>query len=168
MKKLILLALAFSIYSTGFSQPEVIRESNGEKILKGFMQKQDVSNDSSFTWYARDQQNYTPDANALAALKAKKDSVYIVAFGGTWCDDSRSILPKFYSLAEAAGFSENRITLIGVDRDKKTVHHLTETFGVTNVPTLIVYKNGKELGRVVEYGKYGLYDKELGEILRKK
>jgi hypothetical protein len=26
-------------------------------------------------------------------------------------------------------------------------------------------KNGKELGRVVEYGHYGSFDKELGEIL---
>ena len=28
-------------------------------------------------------------------------------------------------------------------------------------------KNGKEIGRVVEYGKYGLFDMELGEILKK-
>jgi hypothetical protein len=37
--------------------------------------------------------------------------------------------------------------------------------GVYNVPTMIVMKNGKEIGRVVEYGKYGIYDRELGEIL---
>ena len=33
------------------------------------------------------------------------------------------------------------------------------------VPTIIVMKNGREIGRVVEYGKYGSFDKELGEIL---
>jgi hypothetical protein len=33
------------------------------------------------------------------------------------------------------------------------------------VPTIIVLKQGKELGRVVEYGKYGVFDKELGEII---
>ena len=27
-------------------------------------------------------------------------------------------------------------------------------------------KDGKEIGRVVEYGKYGQVDKELGEIVR--
>jgi hypothetical protein len=26
-------------------------------------------------------------------------------------------------------------------------------------------KDGKEIGRVVEYGKYGMFDKELGEII---
>ncbi len=48
---------------------------------------------------------------------------------------------------------------------KKTLHHLAEAFQVTNVPTFIVLKNGKEIGRVVEYGRYGMIDKELGEIV---
>ena len=78
------------------------------------------------------------------------------------------ILPKFFSLTDAAGFSPDRITIVGVDRSKKTVHHLTETFGVTNVPTIIVLKEGKEIGRVVEYGKTGMFDKDLGEILSTK
>jgi hypothetical protein len=34
-----------------------------------------------------------------------------------------------------------------------------------NVPTIIVLKDGKEIGRVVEYGKTGMFDKELGEII---
>ena len=29
----------------------------------------------------------------------------------------------------------------------------------------IVLKEGKELGRVIEYGKTGLWDKELGELI---
>jgi thiol-disulfide isomerase/thioredoxin len=167
MKKLVLLIALSIVYSYGFAQPEVIREANGDKILKGFLSKNDIAADSTFPWYISNQKGYTPDALALSALKAKKDSVYIMAFGGTWCGDTKNILPKFYSLAEAAGFSNDHITLIGVDRSKKTVNHLTETFNVLNVPTLIVFKNGKEVGRVVEYGKYGLFDKELGEILLK-
>jgi hypothetical protein len=35
------------------------------------------------------------------------------------------------------------------------------------VPTFIVLKNGKEIGRVVEYGKFGMPDKEIGEIVSK-
>jgi hypothetical protein len=33
------------------------------------------------------------------------------------------------------------------------------------VPTFIVIKDGKEVGRVVEYGKEGQLDKELGHIV---
>jgi len=32
-------------------------------------------------------------------------------------------------------------------------------------PQPITLKDGKEIGRVVEYGKYGEIDKELGEIV---
>ncbi|HAI83817.1 MAG TPA: glycerophosphodiester phosphodiesterase, partial [Chitinophagaceae bacterium] len=39
-------------------------------------------------------------------------------------------------------------------------------WNIINVPTFIVLdNNGKEVGRVVEYGKYGVIDKELGEIV---
>ncbi|MEI9808442.1 MAG: hypothetical protein WDO16_11570 [Bacteroidota bacterium] len=36
---------------------------------------------------------------------------------------------------------------------------------ITNVPTIIVMKKGKEVGRVIEYGKEGVFDKELAEII---
>jgi len=32
-------------------------------------------------------------------------------------------------------------------------------------PTIIVMKDGKELGRLVEYGKTGYWDKELAKII---
>ena len=86
-------------------------------------------------------------------------------FIGTWCEDSHFIIPKLYATTDAAGFPEKNITLIGVDRNKTTLGNLTEALNVKNVPTIIVMKNGKELGRVVEYGKYGMFDKELAEIV---
>jgi hypothetical protein len=55
--------------------------------------------------------------------------------------------------------------VIGVDRNKKTISHLTEAFNVINVPTVIVMKDGKELGRVVEYGRYGMVENDLADIV---
>ena len=101
----------------------------------------------------------------MQAFTANKDTIHILAFGGTWCGDTKYILPKFFALTDAAGFPQSRVTLLGVDHSKKTIQHLAEAFEVTNVPTFIVMKNGKEIGRVVEYGKYGMFDKELGEII---
>jgi thiol-disulfide isomerase/thioredoxin len=89
----------------------------------------------------------------------------VIAFSGTWCGDSKYLLPKFFALTDAAGLSPDRITLIGVDRNKKTVQHLSETFKVDRIPTFIVMKNGREIGRVSEYGNTGMFDRELGEIV---
>ncbi|MBA2328365.1 MAG: thioredoxin family protein [Flavisolibacter sp.] len=149
-----------------YAQPAVITtDSQGEKIIKGFFEKSVLISDPAFSWYAANQKNFVPDATAVKAFSENKESIHILAFGGTWCDDTKSLLPKFYALTEAAGFPDNKITLIGVDRSKKTLHHLAEAFQVVNVPTFIVLKNGKEIGRVVEYGRYGMIDKELGEIV---
>ncbi|MBK7347662.1 MAG: hypothetical protein IPI98_12365 [Chitinophagaceae bacterium] len=44
--------------------------------------------------------------------------------------------------------------------------NLTAAFNIINVPTIIVMKEGKEVGRVVEYGKTGQWDKELTGLLQ--
>lgn len=164
-KILFLLAAFFTVQASIAQSAEVTVEPGGTKIIKGFMTQKDLVADSSFTWFAQNQEGYVPDQGGLSAFKAAKDSIHILAFGGTWCDDTKLLLPRFYALTKAAGFPDDRITLVGVDRSKKTLHHLTEAFGVTHVPTFIVLKNGKEVGRVVEWGKYGQVDKELGEII---
>jgi thiol-disulfide isomerase/thioredoxin len=168
MKQVLITAVIIFSFQIVSAQTEVTREADGTKIVKGFLSKQELATDPSFIWFAENQKGYTPDQNALQLLRANRDSINIVAFGGTWCGDTKYILPKFFALTDAAGLSPDRVTLLGVDRSKKTIQHLSEAFGITNVPTLIIMKNGKEVGRVVEYGHTGLFDKDLAEILGKK
>jgi thiol-disulfide isomerase/thioredoxin len=169
MKKILLFSIVLFLAGVAFAQSaEVSHDPEGNKILKGFISRQDLVTDSNFTWFLQNQKDYTPDQSALKAFKANKDSINIIAFGGTWCSDTKYLLPKFYVLSDAAGLSPDRITLIGVDHNKKTIQHLSEAFNVTNVPTFIVMKNGKEIGRVVEYGSTGMFDRELGEIISRK
>lgn len=161
------IVIAFFISSIAFAQNqfEVLTERPGEKTLKGIISREVLQNDISFKWYAENLKGYTPDVVAVDGLKRNADSIQLLVFMGTWCEDSHNIIPKFYSLTDAAGFSKDRITMIGVDRSKKTLGHLAEAFNIKNVPTILIFKNGKEMGRVVEYGKYGMFDKELGEII---
>jgi thiol-disulfide isomerase/thioredoxin len=145
---------------------EISRDRNGSKVLKGIITKSDLTSDTAFSWFGENQAGYKPYSDAVSALKNKKDSIQLIAFSGTWCGDSKFVIPKFFVLLDSAAFPQDRLTLIGVDRDKTTTSHLAEAFNITGIPTLIVMKNGKEIGRVVEYGKYGMFDKELGDIIR--
>lgn len=167
-KNFLFIAVLFLSVKTVSAQTEISWDGSGNKIIKGFLTKQQLVTDTAFAWYAQNQQGYTPNQAALQAFRTNKDSINIIAFGGTWCGDTKYVLPKFFALTDAAGVSPDRITLIGVDRNKKTLHHLAEAFDVTLVPTIIIMRNGKEIGRVVEYGKSGMFDKDLGEILIKK
>ncbi len=99
-------------------------------------------------------------------MESAKGKVQFVVFGGTWCDDTQFVLPKFFKLQEQSGFSDSDISFFAVTRAKQTVGNITTAFKIVNVPTIIVMKDGKEVGRVVEYGKTGKWDIELAELLK--
>ena len=165
MRKILLAgAVLLSMFSFAQTQYEVTNDGQ-DKILKGIISRNLIANDTAFKWYKQNLAGYKPNELATSALKAGSSTLELIVFGGTWCSDTKYILPKLYAITDAAIFPEDRITLIGVDRNKKTLSHLAEALGIINVPTIIVMKNGKELGRVVEYGKTGAWDKELADII---
>ncbi len=167
---ILMLATCFSLqlsaqasYETSYDTKE---QTAPVKILKGVISKSLINNDTSFNWYNPSHDNYFPDSTVIAAFKkAKRDSVQFILFGGTWCEDTQFIIPKFFRLQEGSGIADNQITFFGVDRSKKTVGNIAAAFNITNVPTIIVMKAGKEIGRVVEYGQSGKWDVDLAKIL---
>ena len=171
MKKVLLslfVILAYTLQSQAQGQFMVYPDTAhaGQKVYKGIISKDIILKDTSFTkWYADNQKYYTPMPEAMNAMKLNKDSIELVVFMGTWCEDSHFIIPRLFELSETSGFSNEKITLIGTDRYKKTLSHLSEALNVNNVPTIIVMKKGKELGRIIEYGKTGMFEKDLIEIL---
>lgn len=165
MKKLLLSVGLVMVMNLAYSQTEISWDGSGNKILKGFITKDQLAKDTAFAWFAQNSNGYTPEATALKAFTENKAGIHILIFGGTWCGDTKTLLPRFFKLTDVTGFPQSQVTVIGVDRAKKAQYNLAEAFQVFNVPTFIVLKNGKEIGRVVEYGKSGMFDKELGEIL---
>lgn len=149
-------------------QYEVSKDpQNGLKTLKGILSIDVLKNDSAFAWMRNDISWYKPNTAAVTNLKEVKDTVQLLVFVGTWCEDSQIVFPQLLKLCIEAGFDFKRITIIGVDRKKTTLGSLCEALGVTKAPTILVMKAGKEIGRVEEFGTSGLYDKDLSEVLLK-
>lgn len=166
--KSFLIALVFAIPVAANAQTPYTSAKDNQQvtILNGIISKYILQNDPIFNWYASSQSAYTPDVNIVNALEAAKSKVTFVLFGGTWCDDTQFILPKFFKLQEASGFPDSSISFFAVNRQKKTLGNFADVFNITNVPTIIVLKEGKEVGRIVEYGKTGKWDVELVELLK--
>ena len=97
-------------------------------------------------------------------LKAYRDRLTFLVFSGTWCDDSQILIPKFYRILDEAQFPEKAVTLYGVDREKKSLHGEAEKNLITKSPTIIVYKDGKEIGRIVELVKKSI-EVDIKEML---
>lgn len=157
---------------TAVAQPdgyEVLVDPNHpeKKMLRGTIQKSLLANDTAFAWYAMNHKSYAPSADLVQTVASSVEkNLYFIVFGGTWCSDTQFILPRMMKLLEQANVPEDRIALITVDRQKKAIGPIAQAMQATNVPTVIVMHQGKEIGRVVEYGKTGQWDKELAEIVK--
>jgi thiol-disulfide isomerase/thioredoxin len=177
MKKLLLIASvllilvscktqnAVSKSSTSFHPYQTSYDTQGRKVLRGLISRSDIQDDTSFSWFNKNYKLGRPDAGAVAAFKQHANNFHMLIFAGTWCPDTQNLLPQFYQLTDAAGYADSSITLIGVDNAKTTFDNLNKTFHLVDVPTFIVMKDGKEVGRVVEYGESGEAMKELGKIV---
>jgi len=107
-------------------------------------------------WYSKNNEEYQPSAEIIEALKKTNPTKYKVKiFFGSWCGDSKRELPKMTKVLEKLSFPQKNITLIGVDDStevyKQSPQRQEAGMNIFRVPTFIVYENGKEVGRIVEY-----------------
>ena len=166
MKYLLTILTALNVITmTAQKTYTTTTDANGSLIFTGFITKEVLAYEPSFVWFAKNTIGYNPSPNIVTAIKAAADKVQLIVYGGTWCEDTQNILPKLYTLLTLAGYNQANLTVIGVDRAKNTYSNLAKAMAITNVPTIVVMQAGKELGRVVEYGKTGKWDTELAEII---
>lgn len=152
--KTILAATAILLMSfTGNAQkttPDIGKNDRGEIVYNGFTTFDDLEQEASFTWLGEGAKAYQPDGAKVLYLSEKLPLYDMVVVMGTWCEDSHNMIPKLYKVLSEAEYPMERLKMYGVDRDKhcKTGEH--ETYKVTNVPVIILLKDGKEAGRITE------------------
>lgn len=156
MKKVILL-LAITTSLTGCkaqTKPIMTSETTTvqtNEMLVGKQSKEELLKLPYNLWYNPNYENYKPSTATLAELKKHLNDVSITVFMGTWCEDSQQQVPGFYKILETLQFDNSKVTLITVDKSKTTPELFEKGLNITNVPTFIFYKNGKELHRIVEH-----------------
>ncbi|KGL61961.1 thioredoxin family protein [Polaribacter sp. Hel1_85] len=163
MKKLFLLAFIIVLSSCSV-QKKVTAEKNKRGDLVGFADKESFNQAPYNNWFNQKFNTYTPDAATIASLKKELKGVKIKGFMGTWCGDSKRETPRFYKILEQTDFNLNNFELITVNRSKKTPDNLQEGLNIKRVPTFIFYKEGKEIGRYVEYARESL-EKDILKIV---
>jgi thiol-disulfide isomerase/thioredoxin len=168
MKALIYLATAmiFGSCSSTDDSYRVETDGNGTKVLVGKISRAVIEQDSSFAWFPIGYKRYVPEAPPLAAVKPDAKDLRFVLFIGTWCSDSKAEVPKMYKIFDELAVLPGKIELYGVDRMKKSGDGQAEKYGVTKVPTLIVYSGSKEIGRIIEQPREGI-EEDLRVMLEK-
>jgi hypothetical protein len=153
-KKFLLAVLACVLFSAAASAQgsyKVSYDSLGNKVLVGKISEKVLANDSAFMWFFTGVNRYRPDSAWIKYISFYRDSFDVVAFVGTWCPDSKRMLPEFYRVMMASSYPMNHIQLYGLDRHLKGEGGAEETYHVDKVPSFILLHDGKEIGRITDH-----------------
>lgn len=129
-----------------------------------------VMNDTLFQteWYAQwnDAKDYQPNSEVLNKLsELPTASIQFMVYLGTWCEDSRKHVPVFLDLARRLNW---KYSLVGVNREKECPldKKACKAWDILYLPTIVVFRDGVELGRIIETPKISV-EQDLLDILRK-
>lgn len=104
--------------------------------------------------------SYRVDESFLDTLKAKiGDNLKIDVYLGTWCSDSINNVPRFIKIIDVVRNPNLPVNYYNVKRKPNSdVKYYVEDLKVERVPTFIFYRDGKEIGRIVENPKNSLIE----------
>ncbi|MEO8499860.1 MAG: thioredoxin family protein, partial [Vicinamibacteria bacterium] len=123
-------------------------------ILVGPVTRADLQTSPYAEWFDGQYSRYQPAASIVESLRPRLAAVKVEAYFGTWCGDSRRQIPRLMRLLDMEGFDEARLSLIALsDRPmefKQAPGHPEAKRQVHRTPTIIVLKDGAEVGRIVE------------------
>ena len=138
------LILSISIFTT-FSFISADRVDKSKNNLLGDIQIQNLFTEYPLFKFRYDNYEVTDQIN-LSDL----EDVSVVIMFGTWCHDSKREVPRMLRILDSAGVGTEQISLIGVDINKAEPKGREKLYNLRNTPTLILLKNGKEVGRIIE------------------
>jgi thiol-disulfide isomerase/thioredoxin len=143
-----------------------IDKDSGQHELIGLCTR-DAFKDTSYSWWWDSEYDiYSVDSTSADSLKNKLDDYKIEVIMGTWCSDSKMQVPKLFKVLDYINFPSDSVKIICVTRDLKTDGNELDSLDIKKVPTIILYKNGEEKGRIVESPEVSL-EKDMLKIVSK-
>lgn len=106
--------------------------------------------------------DYEPDPDLIGRIAGLMQDVDITVLLGTWCSDSRREIPRLWKILEMIGYPADEVALYAVGSSRFTSEmpipsellewsdRIKKRYAVERVATIILYRNGEEIGRIVE------------------
>ena len=117
-----------------------------------------------FPWYRNKYDSSVVNLTLIPKISSMMTDISILCFAGTWCTDTHKELPHLIKIMDVGKINFEKITFIGIDRQKLSPRGETAPWNITASPTFIFLKNDQEIGRIVESPKKTL-EEDIVEIL---
>jgi hypothetical protein len=144
------------------SEPMQTKPAQADEPLVGHVARSEV--EKLPKWIDAKKQD-DPDPAAAKALASVPAGAKVRVFFGTWCGDSRREVTRFWKALDLAGKVPFEVEYVAVDHAKHAPGDLEAGAGLRYVPTFIVVRDGKEIGRIIESSPNGI-EVDLGKLLR--
>ena len=116
-----------------------------------------------YTWFLNRYDKYQPSIKELRQINFNEIKIKI--FMGTWCHDSKREIPRLIKILDNLKFDQSNVEIIGLTKEKKGYFNDYSRYNITNTPTIIFYKNKKEVGRIIEKPKETLESNMLSILV---
>ena len=147
---LTIISLAFFV---GVYAQKTYTDKRGNEHLWGSITLEDLQQDSHREWFDEQYQAYTPRLNDQLKT-GNLEELQVKIFLGTWCGDTRYLVPRFVKLWQALGLDTDALSFTALhnkgDLYKRGPNGEEEGLNIHRVPTFIFEREGKEVGRIVE------------------
>lgn len=139
-----------------------------DSVLIGFVSKDKIIQNDDYKWGSEGYNLYKPQLSnhELELIKFKITGLNITIVMGTWCEDSQNHVPKLLKILNQIQFPENQIKIYCVNREKQITEPTLKSMNINYVPTILIFKETIEIGRIVENPIESL-EKDLLEIIKK-
>lgn len=141
--------------STGCTSTGSNPSDPGSEVLVGVAQRSDI--EAAVPDWVRFQVGSEIDTDDARALASVPPGAEVTVYLGTWCSDSAREVPRLWrALDETGGLVPFEITWVGVGEEKKEPADLLAGVNLRYVPTFVVRRDGREVGRIVEESPHGI------------
>lgn len=142
--------------NTRVADVEISRDPENDRVVyKGLFSRRDMENEPTFSWLPTGIEEYSPDAAAVSFLEKNLPHYQLLVFMGTWCGDTKDLLPKLFKVLQQANIATDELMMVGMDRGKNTItregKRLVRKYKAKSLPTFVLIDgDGQEAGRIVE------------------
>lgn len=165
-KHAIILAMLLLAAGCAHQKPaaSILQQVGGEQMILGEVLYPEILR--HFPAWKEEDQRSEADPVLAGRITQVEEPVEILCYFGSWCGDSREALTIFMKTLNAAQNKRITVKLIGVDRKKDDPLHTAKLYGIEYVPTFIVFQNGGEIGRMIEFPMKENFVEDLLDILQ--
>lgn len=146
-------------------------DNSGKPMLIGTWSEQALKKDPFNVWYDKNYTDYKVNDSIASAMTPLLSNKKFLLFMGTWCGDSRREVPRMFKILHSSGIKDSQVKMVMLDDHdstyKQSPQHEERGLNIHRVPTLVVYENDSEIGRIVESPVVSL-EKDLLNILSHK